>query len=446
MLALSDDRPAHLSRVHQALTELSAEDKQRLGVDLDGHLLTYRQVEYTFAVVTKALKKAEADGSPSEDLCAVVDALVEASVPASHKDASRSLAIDWSDHESFARPPLAKEESADAEASWGHRSAGVTKGELFFGYFLQAATMVHDEHGPEVCELVRRMLLSTCSLDPVPAFVPVLERFCASGGALGDVLNDSGYSHRRPEHWALPVRRLGGRLVMDLHPHDRGTRGTFEGSICFNGNLYCPATPVALFCIEPLGRGAGAEQTQSHDARSSELARYKLGRISADDRDGFHRVICPAEMGKLRCPTKPASLFLGFDRPQVAKPPVELGKCCSQATITVPPEVNAKTAQKHDYPSKAHRQSYARRTAVERSYSTLKDPASTDTTRGWCRVMGVPAVTLMLVCAVVVRNFRVVDAFEERQREQARRLAAELPPKTRRRRRKTIEDLVASPP
>jgi len=66
MLALSDDRPAHLSRVHQALTELSAEDKQRLGVDIDGHLLTYRQVEYTFAVVTKALKKAEADGSPSE--------------------------------------------------------------------------------------------------------------------------------------------------------------------------------------------------------------------------------------------------------------------------------------------------------------------------------------------------------------------------------------------
>lgn len=61
-------------------------------------------------------------------------------------------------------------------------------------------------------------------------------------------------------------------------------------------------------------------------------------------------------------------------------------------------------------------------------------------------MMGLPAITLLLVCAVVVRNFRVVDAFEERQREQERRLAAELPPKTRRRRRKTLADLVASSP
>ncbi len=446
MLALSDDRPAHLSRVHEALTELSAEDRQRLGVELDGHLLTYRQVEYTFAVVSKALKKTKADGSPSEALWNIVVALVEASIPASHKDASSSLAVDWSDHESFARPPLADQDSADPEASWGHRSAGPTKGELFFGYFLQAATMVRDENGPEICELVRAMLLTTCSLDPVPAFVPVLERLSASGVEIGDVLSDSGYAHRRAEHWALPVRALGGRIVTDLHPHDRGTRGTHEGAICFNGNLYCPATPAALFEIEPLARNASPERTKSHDERSAELARYKLGRISTDDADGYHRVMCPAEMAKLRCVAKPSSLLFGFDRPQVSSPPVELPKCCSQASITVGPEVNAKTAQKHDYPSRAHRQSYARRTAVERSYSTLKDPASTDTTRGWCRVMGLPAVTLMLVCAVVVRNFRVIDAFEERQLERERRAKAGLPPKTRRRRRKTIDDLVASPP
>jgi hypothetical protein len=28
---------------------------------------------------------------------------------------------------------------------------------------------------------------------------------------------------------------------MDLHPHDRGTKGTYNGAICFNGALYCPA-------------------------------------------------------------------------------------------------------------------------------------------------------------------------------------------------------------
>jgi len=40
--------------------------------------------------------------------------------------------------------------------------------------------------------------------------------------------------------------------------------------------------------------------------------------------------------------------------------------------------VNAKTAQEHDYPSAAHRRSYARRTGAERGCATAKDPASND--------------------------------------------------------------------
>ncbi|MGH9006157.1 MAG: hypothetical protein ACRDV6_00325 [Acidimicrobiales bacterium] len=113
-------------------------------------------------------------------------------------------------------------------------------------------------------------------------------------------------------------------------------------------------------------------------------------------------------------------------------------------TITVPPEVNAKTAQKHDYPSKTHRVSFARRTAVERTYATMKDPASTDVTRGWCRLMGLCAISLFLGAAVVVRNMRIVDAFEERQRDAADRQRRGLAPRTRRRRRQTIGDLIAA--
>ena len=62
--------------------------------------------------------------------------------------------------------------------------------------------------------------------------------------------------------------------------------------------------------------------------------------------------------------------------------------CCIQKTLTVAPSVNAKTRQKHDYPSKAHRLSYGRRSAAERSNATVKDPASNDIARGWCRLMG----------------------------------------------------------
>jgi hypothetical protein len=95
-------------------------------------------------------------------------------------------------------------------------------------------------------------------------------------------------------------------------------------------------------------------------------------------------------------------------------------------------KVNAKTAEKHDYTSAAWRRSYARRTAVERSYWTIKDPASNDISRGWCRLRGLAPIFVLVTCCIAVRNLRMLAAFAARRAEDARRLAAGLPPKTRR--------------
>jgi hypothetical protein len=107
-LALADDRPAHLTRVHQALTSLPHDDQRRLGALADWkhgpHQLTCRQAEYTFSLVTAALGKQEPDGLPSPALQAACDDLPGASIPAEHKDTSSSLAVDWTDLESFSRP------------------------------------------------------------------------------------------------------------------------------------------------------------------------------------------------------------------------------------------------------------------------------------------------------------------------------------------------------
>ena len=307
---------------------LDERDRHRLGVVAPWkrglHVLTYRQVERTFSLVVAALAKESPDGGPSTVFQGIVDALVEASIPAEHIEGTSALAVDWTDVESFARPPLQEGgPTADPEASWGHRR-GEGPGqhhELFFGYYLGLATMVHEEKGAEVPELVRRLALTSCHVDPVPAFVPVLEAMSASGIALGDVLVDSGYSHRVPAHWALPLRALGVDLVMDLHPHDRGTQGTFAGAICWNGSLYCPSTPTALFTLEPLARGASAEETAAHDLRSAELARYRFSVLSRDDPDGYHRVMCPAAAGKLRCPLRAPSMALAPSRPESSPHP-----------------------------------------------------------------------------------------------------------------------------
>ena len=451
MLSQADQRPAHLTRVRDALTALPEPDQVRLGVLQDWktgpHLLTCRQTERTFGLVTDALAKDVPDGLPSQALARICDDLLEASIPDQFKYASTSLAVDWTDVETFSRPPpRGSRGCADPEASWGHRSGGGPgrDSELFFGCYASAATMIGDEHGPPLPEPARRMTVCSCRHDPARALVPVLTAMPAQGIPLGDILADSGYAHRDAGAWAVPLRAAGAQLVQDLHPLDRGPRGTHHGAIIANGNLYCPATPRPLLQLGPLARDATPGQASTHDQQTAELARHKLGKTTSDDADGYHRVMCPAVMGKIRCPLRPASMTLTRDRPEILTPPEHPPACCTQQTITVPPQICAKTAQKHDYPSAAHRKSYARRTGAERTFSTAKDPASNNIARGWCRLMGLTPVMLWLACLLATRNQRILAAWDTRQHHNARRAAAGLPPRTRRRRRKTLIDLATA--
>jgi hypothetical protein len=453
LLSQAGHRPAHLTRVRDALTALPADDQMRLGVleDWKGgpHLLTYRQTERTFGLVAAALDRDGPAGLPSDRLQRICDALLEASVPEDLKDASTSLAVDWTDLESFSRPPPhGTSDCADPQASWGHRKNNLLRSqdELFYGYYLSAGIMMGEENGPAVPELARRATLSSCRHDPVRAFAPVLTAMPGQGIPLGDILDDSGYAHRDASAWAIPLRAAGAALVQDLHPADRGPKGTHHGAIISNGNLYCPSTPRTLLELGPLARTATREQAADWEHQTAELARHKLGRLTSNDQDGYHRVQCPAAMGKIRCPLRPASMTLDRDRPEILQPPEHPQACCAQQTITVPPDVLAKTAQKHDYPSAAWRRSYSRRTGAERGFATAKDPASNNISRGWCRLMGLTPLMLFVTTLLIVRNQRILHAWNTRQEQTRRRAAAGLPPKTRKRRRKTLAGLAAGPP
>ena len=281
-LTLAGHRPAHLTRVHQALTSLPEDDQRRLGVIADWkhgpHRLTYRQTEYAFGLVAAALGKDEPDGLPSGPLQRVCDDLLEASAPGQFKHASTSLAVDWTDLESFSRPPpRGTSDCADPEASWGHRKNNLLRSqdELYWGWYLSAGVMVPEDNGAAVPELARRATVSSCRHDPVRAFAPVLTALPGQGIPLGDILGDSGYAHRDAGAWALPLRQAGAQLVQDLHPHDRGPKGTHHGAIIANGNLYCPCTPRTLTELGPLARTATKEQAADHDRKTAELAPWR---------------------------------------------------------------------------------------------------------------------------------------------------------------------------
>ena len=483
-LTMREGRDALLTGVHKTLLALPAEAQHRLGVIATWkhgpHTLTYRQLEYTYRLLTSELSKPQPDGSPSQALSDVLDRLLEASVQVLGEPASSSYAVDWTAQQAWSRPPPKKatergaqtepvaegdkqpaetetqpaltpdaqqpdqhKRRSDHEASWGHRTVThPAENEMFFGYYLQAVTAVRDEHGPEVPELARRIHLASCRHDPPAEIVPVIQRMHNDGIPISDLLADSGYSYRQPQTFALPIRQLNANLIMDLHPNDRGPHGTHMGAICANGALYCPATPTALLALSPLAPGASAAQTDAHDTRCAELARYKLSPLTGYDTDGYRRAICPAAQGKIRCPLRAASMTSPHHRPTILTPPEQPPTCCQQQTITVPPSVNAKTAQKHDFPSPAHRTSYNRRSAAERTFATLNDRSTNDLTRGWCRLTGLTPIALFTATALIARNIRIADAFAARQADNQRRAANGLPPRQRRRRRQSAENLI----
>jgi hypothetical protein len=263
LIVLAGHRPTHLTRVHQALTTLPEDDQRRLGVVADWkhgpHRLTYRQTERTFGLVADALAKDIPGGLPSARLQRICDDLPGASIPGQFKDASTSLAADWTDAETFSRPPSrGTRDCAGPEASWGHRSGGGPgqDSELFFGCYPSAATMMRDEHRPPVPELARRMTVCSCRHDPARALVPVLTAMPGDGIGLGDVLSDSGHAHRDAEAWAIPLRQSDDSSAIT-------SQGAQIGLLCAPAS--CPELAASGWLVVTPARAAPRNAVAAED-------------------------------------------------------------------------------------------------------------------------------------------------------------------------------------
>ena len=311
-LAHADHRPAHLTRVHQALTSLPAGEQRRLGVITDWkhgpHRLTYRQAERTFGLVTDALDKDEPGGLPSGRCSASATTCWRHPSRHQFKNASSSLAVDWTDMESFSRPrPPEAGDCADPEASWGHRKNNLLRreDELFYGYYLSAGIMMPDENGPAVPELARRATLSSCRHDPVRALAPVLTAMPAAGIPLGDILADSGYAHRDADAWALPLRARQARswsrtcTRTTAAPRAPTTAPSSLTGVCtarlpparYSSSGRWPATPAATTSPPTTRRPPSWPGTSS----AASPATTKTATTATQ---------CPAVMGKIRCPLR----------------------------------------------------------------------------------------------------------------------------------------------
>ena len=268
----------------------------------------------------------------------------------------------------------------------------------------------------------------------------------AAGIPLGDILADSGYAHRDAAAWAIPLRSAGAQLVQDLHPHDRGPRGTHHGAIIANGNLYCPATPKPLLELGPLPPGATAE----HDRRARPADRRARPAQARPAHRRRRRRLPPRHLprrgGKIRCPLRPASMTL---EPRPARDPHPAGAPArllhpadhhrpARGRGQDPPETRLPLAAMAALLPAAHRRRARQRHHQGHRHHQhrprLVPPHGPD-----------PAHPVDRLPARRPQPAHPRRLRTPARHDNARRAAAGLPPRTRKRRRTTLASLAAAP-
>jgi len=345
--------------------------------------------------------------------------------------------------ENDAYDTLAEQVNADAEpghsydrdARWGFRTKTFdNKSNACFGYQLIAFTRV-GAVGQASREplLTDRIVVVPANASMAAPTLGAMDRLAAQGHRVTEVIVDRGFSNLTPDNWAYPLRDRGIEQVLDLTDKDYAARD-FNGVPMIAGWPHCPGMPAELEEIRrPVSLTAGtlkkcatASDRLAHHRLLLEIAAFEK-KIEAREQYAFKRTslgqnrsktgragksaqrfACPAQAGKVRCPSCPLSMAGPADLTLVPNPPTGPGtpKACTQATISVPTTVSPKLRQKERWGSPAWVASFKRRTRVEGGFGLLKNSKSGNVKRGWTHQVGLIKTTLLLAVAVTASNLR----------------------------------------
>ncbi|HWJ64601.1 MAG TPA: hypothetical protein VNS19_21690 [Acidimicrobiales bacterium] len=353
------------------------------------------------------------------------DALLAATVPTA-VDAS-VLAVDWTDHETWATSHTTKVASADPDARWGRRrsTGGISKGkrrtappgsvpdpkdwdegkhELYFGYIVHAAVTAASPGSPELAVAVR--VAAANAMDVGPVVVELTDALRDRGVEVTELLVDRGYSMRSTDKLHRPLAQRGVFLTYDYAVAQYGRHGTHLGAVLIGGEPHCPSTPVDITNRPRPNTKAAPQDWERYWADRRRLEAYAFRRLGRASPDLVQRYECPAAAGRVRCELRDAARPIPVDRdvPEIYDPPGDAPTCCTQRTFTVGFPIGAGYRQRHPQGSRDWVLSYDRRTSVERWFSSFKYVSRAQ--RDSIRVLGQARRTLMLTFAAVATNLR----------------------------------------
>jgi hypothetical protein len=350
-----------------------------------------------------------------DSLQTILDMMLAATMPANVEQAG-GYAVDGTGTWSWAKGRAKTDRSPDPDAAWGVKTHKSDRTESYFGYELHAVVRVGPlgADGSDAPCLAERIAVVPASTSPTRPVLAPLARMIQGGTAVADVVADRGYTYKND--WAPGLRALGVDAVADLHANQYGPRGTHAGARIVAGTPHCPAMPAQFNTIHRPDRLVPTPALETFTADIARREQWALRRVAGPDHDGKERYECPARAGKLRCPLQPLSLALPLAAPTVLTPPnpPDAPTCCSQRTITVPGDVDAKARQRHYWGSPNWIKAFNRRSRVEGWFGNLKNDNTEALGRGAFRVMGICKTSLMIAVYAACTNLRLLRAWARR--------------------------------
>ena len=295
----------------------------------------------------------------------------------------------------------------DPDGRWGYQTPTNGNGmqDTFFGHSALASVASYTKASPyRELKLVTAMMVIPNATDHSAATLRMInDHLIPFHGTDFTLLTDRGFTNAKPENWADHLLAAGIEQVIDMRKDDLQIRRDKDtGVIMFAGAPFLPWTPEALFeaVSRPVRYTTNPDNPEEHieafHAAIEALDPYALIPNETRRPNGNRQYLVPQH-----------------DR-ALATAAQRKTKVFTQATIRIKKQAFGKLQQHHRWGTPKWIEAYNHRTAVEGVFGNLKDREQGGVTRGWIRVVGIPAMALMLAAAMVYHNLKTAQHWAEK--------------------------------